>query len=429
MSTDVVICGAGVAGLTLAACLHQLGRSVTIVDSQPGPRVLHKGEILQPSSVRVLDKLGVLPRLLASGAVRADAIECRTAEGDLVGTLDYRVLSGRFTNLLLEHYHRIQLALLDRLDTAVTDGSVRILRRTTAQSLLRDDDGRVNGLLVRTPDGNEQRLTAMLTVGCDGRSSLCRTSAGIGERAKLRYSHQLLAVDLDRPPPLGDRLLVFLTRQGLRLVYPMPEQRARLYVQIQPDEYPSIKAYGLGEWIAELPGRTPGLALLGDALTRWSRPQALPAWRYLARQWTQPGLALIGDAAHGVHPMAAQGMNLAIADAWTLAESVGSTRSWSRSNVDEALLGYERARIPVIRTIWQHSHRLATVFTDTSLLRQRISQRVMRRSSNNDRLRWRLTSNIAGFSHEPFTLRDRLYQFGVLPDRRADRSLDLTDGT
>jgi 2-polyprenyl-6-methoxyphenol hydroxylase-like FAD-dependent oxidoreductase len=212
----------------------------------------------------------------------------------------------------------------------------------------------------------------------------------------------------------------FLTREGVRLLYPLPGDRARLYVQVRSGEFNSIKRRGIDEWIAELLEAAPGLRRVAQPLrASAAHVQLLSAWRLSAESWTRPGLALLGDAAHCVHPMAGQGMNAAIGDAWALTRALGEAAPLDAAGVDAALERYERERRPRLEYVSRLSHNLARVFTDTSPLARRLYGRMLRVNSANRRLQYILTYNVSGLGVRRFTRRDRLYQFGILSDPRA----------
>lgn len=414
-SYDAVICGAGVGGLALAAALGRAGRRVLLVDKQHADVVVHKGELLQPRTLYILEALGALPTLRARGALPVFLFECRASSGELIGALDYQLLDQPFNYGLLHYYHAIKDALL-----AAAGNGVEVRFRTRVAGLLRDADGRVTGVRI-VSGGIATEVHAPLTVAADGRTSLVRREAGI-EAEMFEYPHQLLAFDMEQVEDLGPRVSAFLTPAGLRLLYPLPGRRARLYVQLRPDEFRAIKQRGIASWIEALVATTPGLQhVASQLLASAGRTQVLPAWRFCAPVWTVPGLALVGDAAHCVHPMAGQGMNAAIADAWLLSEYIREAGEGplTPSLVGAALARYEQGRRPQLEFIIRLSHSLSVLFTDTSPLARLIGQRVLRSNRFNRRLQYLLTYNMSGLGVRRFTWMDRIYQFGILPDPRA----------
>jgi 2-polyprenyl-6-methoxyphenol hydroxylase-like FAD-dependent oxidoreductase len=152
--------------------------------------------------------------------------------------------------------------------------------------------------------------------------------------------------------------------------------------------------------------------------------QLLSAWRFSAAQWAVPGVALLGDAAHCIHPAAGQGMNAAIADAWALAqvlqEEAGSA-GYSPSSVNRALVRYDNGRRREFDYVATLSHVMSQICTSRSPFKQWVAQWSLRRNRRNRRLQYKVTYNMSGLGVYRFTLLDRLYQFGLLPDPRAER--------
>ncbi|PRX46638.1 2-polyprenyl-6-methoxyphenol hydroxylase-like FAD-dependent oxidoreductase [Prauserella shujinwangii] len=410
---DVLICGAGVAGLTLARVLAAQGRRVLVVDKQTRDSMVHKGELLQPRSLQVLDDLGALPALRDREALVAHRLVCCRPSGEEIAPLDYRLLPGPFNYCLVHHYHAITAAIGHELGPRV-----EIRRGTRLAALHEDSSGRVRG--ARLVEGGEVRqdVTATLTVGCDGASSRARSEAGIGV-TRQPYEHHLVGIDLADGSGLGRDIAAHLTARGLRLLLPMPGGRARLYVQASPAECRELRR-DRRRWTERLLADVPALEVVAGSLRADAvRPQLRTAVRLTAHSWTRPGLALLGDAAHCVHPMAGQGMNSAIADAWSLGAALGEVDRFRAAEVDAALERYRAAGEHRMAYVCRLSHNLATLFTDTSPRTRLLGRYLLRRNRTNRRLQFLLTYNMSGLGVHRFTTRDRLVQFGLIPDRRA----------
>jgi 2-polyprenyl-6-methoxyphenol hydroxylase-like FAD-dependent oxidoreductase len=397
---DVLICGAGAGGLTLAHFLGRQGRRVLLVDKQSRPRPAHKGELIQPRSVQILESAGLAGPLAQHGARAVRSLRCRTPrDGELIN-LDFGLLDRPYNYGLVNSYKDFREVVAGQLG-----GNVRYLPGTTVSELLRDSRDRVIGARLRTlgQPAHAAEVTAALTVACDGRVSRLRDAAGITVPMR-RYRHQLVGFDLENVPELGDSVSLYLTGNGLRLLFQMPGHRARLYVQIPAGQFRQAGRARLDEWASRLLCEVPALEkVAGPLRDGLGSVQVLSAWRYRSPQWQVPGLVLLGDSAHGVHPMVGQGMNAAIIDAWSLAEQLSAADTLSARAVDAAAGRYEAARQPVMSYVGRLSHNLALLFTATVPGTEIIRPRLLRYNRDNVPLRGRLTSSVAGFEAQPFT--------------------------
>nr|BEK70854.1 hypothetical protein KPHV_80810 [Kitasatospora purpeofusca] len=431
---DAIVCGAGVAGLATARALDLAGLRVLLLEKQRVPVPIAKGEVLQPSSVRILREWGVMPLLLRRGAVPLGQLMIRDADGRRLMLFDYRTMPGEDRQLFSLDYPEILAALRESLGERVESWSGALV-----EGLVRDG-GRVSGVRVAR-QGHERELTAPLVVAADGRSSKLRRDAGIGT-SSAEYGHRLLSFDIDGVPAAAPEVTTYLTGEGLRLAYPLPGGRMRLYAQVRPD---ALRGTGperqarLEDWCRDLLAGTPALRPLEERLrASFGSRQLLNLWRFTADVLAVPGLALVGEAAHCVHPMAAQGMNTAIADAEALAACLtgrgftagastavvtATATATANAAVDRALEAYAAQRVDWVRHMDRMSHDATRMITQLSRSGQALGRRVLRRMDGNPRLRYQATYNMAGLGIRPFTALDRLHQLG-LPDPRARRVPD-----
>ncbi|MBO4207338.1 FAD-dependent oxidoreductase [Micromonospora echinofusca] len=409
---DVVVCGAGVGGLAAAHTLSRSGLDVLLLDRRAEPADVPKGELLQPESVQILDQLGALPALHAGGAVGVDRLAIRDPAGRMLLPVAYTDLPGAYRQILCTGYRSV----LDAL-AGVLPGTVTVRRGVLVTGVRRTPDGRVDGVTVRD-GGTDREITARLVVAADGVSSKLREAVGL-DLHRRPYDHRLVAFDV-AAPPVDAEVCAYLTDRGLRLVYPLPGGRSRVYVQIRPDDLRDGTMADLDGWcdglLAEVPALGPLAGPLRDSLpTR----QALTVHRLRAPRLTVPGLALVGEAAHAVHPMAAQGINSSLADAWTLGERIAAAGP-DPAGLDAALDDYQRTRLARLDHTATVSHNAARMLTTTGGLARLLGRRMMRHTAGNRRLLRLTAGNLAGVDLRPLRPVDRLYQFGLLTDRRAD---------
>ena len=284
MDADVVVCGAGVGGLAAACALSSRGFRVLLLEKSAEPSRVAKGEVLQPGALRVLRDWGVARRLEERGGLRLARLVARDTAGAPLMALDYDRLREQERWLLAHDYPVILDALADRLD-----GSVEFRRGALVRDLLRDADGRVAGVRV-AEGGREREVRASLVVAADGVSSRLRKAAGIEVR-RDEYPHRLAAFDIADAPRVEQDFSAYVSERGLRLRYPLPGGRVRLYVQVGPDELRGLDADGMAGWIERLVRDAPALEPLAEALrASAANRQVLPVSRFLAPSL---GLSLI----------------------------------------------------------------------------------------------------------------------------------------
>ncbi|MFF7649083.1 FAD-dependent oxidoreductase [Streptomyces sp. NPDC007983] len=416
---DAVVCGAGAGGLASAHALGALGLRVLVVDKQPRMRPVAKGEVLQPGALRVLRRWGTERLLEQRAGVRLGRLVVRDPAGAPLMALDYgRLPEG--DRWLLSHDH---LAILDALAEGLGP-TVEVRRGALVEEALRDGSGRVGGVAI-TEGGRRYEVRAPLTVAADGISSRLRRAAGIDAR-RVDYPHRLVSFDL-AGAPRPDDFSAYLSPRGLRLVYALPGDRVRLYVQTAPDELRGGRdRSALAAWaegvVAEVPALEP---LSGPLLAGLDSRQMLPVSRFLSPRLAVPGMAFVGEAAYAVHPMAAQGMNTAITCAASLADHLGrfgvADGAPSPATVDAALRAYQAERRPILAQAATTSDNAARMVTDLTWRGRVVGRRAVRFTGRNPRLLHTVTYNMSGLGPRPMTFLDRLHQLGVLPDPRAHR--------
>ncbi|KRV49512.1 hypothetical protein AQ490_20965 [Wenjunlia vitaminophila] len=412
---DVVVCGSGVAGLATACALGRLGLRVALLEKKRRQPAIAKGEILQPGSLDILHGWGVLPSLEARRAARLNRLVIREADGADLLAMDFGTLDNEWP-WMLSHDH---LTILECLGESL-GASVRWQRGVLVSDVIRDAHGRVVG--VRAEDGGRAYdVRARLVVAADGMSSRVRRLSGMSAEP-VAYGHRLLSFELPTTPAVADEASAYTTRRGVVLVYPLPDDRTRVYVQVQADELRKADAARLQQWCDELVAGVPALGPLGEWFKKGlDRRQTLPVWRYRAPSLVRPGVALVGEAAHGAHPLAAQGMNTAIGDAHELAAQLAAADITREEAVDAALRAYETERARRIRHIHFMSHDVARLMTSTSRGAGTLSRRLLRGTARSARLRHLTTYNVSGLGMRPLGALDRFFQLGIVPDPRGAR--------
>ena len=193
---------------------------------------------------------------------------------------------------------------------------------------------------VRLADGRE--LWARLVIGADGRASRVRQLAGIALERK-RYGQSALSLIVEHERGSRETVLERLRPEGPLATLPLGSHRSGITWVEKEAEAGRIAAAGESGILSRLDG------LLGAELgpCRLVSPvQLYPLGAQHARRYVAPGIALIGDAAHGVHPIHAQGFNMGIADIACLVDLLVDARARRQDIGGEVLCRYEQRRRP-----------------------------------------------------------------------------------
>ncbi|HMO72931.1 MAG TPA: FAD-dependent monooxygenase, partial [Paracoccaceae bacterium] len=265
---------------------------------------------LAAASRRVFAALGVWPRVAARAQpiLRVRASDGRAGEGAAPLFLHFdaaEIEEGPMGFMLEDRF------LFAALRAAMArDGHITVLSGATVTA----QEVGPTGATVTLADG--RRLTGRLIAGCDGRGSGTAVRAGI-RRAGWDYGQTALVTAIDHDRPHESTAHQYFMPEGPLAILPLPGNRSSIVwtersataaaIQALPDpDYLSALAPRVGDFLG-------AIKLAGD---RFTYPLSLS----LAERFTAPRLVLVGDAAHGVHPIAGQGLNLGIRDVAALAE-------------------------------------------------------------------------------------------------------------
>lgn len=344
MQADLIIVGAGMVGSALALALQEQGLDILLIDGGPlsvkpfdpaapfEPRV----SALSIASQRVLERLGVWPGIVARRS--SPYAEMRVWDGCGTGQIHFSAASVHAEALghIVEN-RVVQDALLERLH----DGPVGLLNNARLEQLRRSGD---DWLLTLT-DGRQLRTP--LLIAADGANSAVRRLAGCATR-EWDYLHHAIVTSVRCSEPHQATAWQRFTDDGplafLPLAGPAGEHWCSIVWSATPGEAERLMALDDGGFCVEL-----GKAFehrLGSVLHADPRLR-IPLRQRHAKRYVEAGLALIGDAAHSIHPLAGQGVNLGFLDAAVLAEVLLHARARGERLADERVLSrYERRRMP-----------------------------------------------------------------------------------
>jgi len=344
----LIVVGAGPAGLSLALQLVRAGQAVTLIEANAGFGRQFRGDALMPCGLEALAHMGLWGLL--------ETLPQRTLEGWSVW-LERRQLfavaepMGSLQPCLLVAQGVLLEALLRE---AQGHAGLRWLPATAVRGPLIDNStpgaGRIRG--VQLADGTA--LEADLVVACDGRNSPLRQAAGLALR-RSGQGLELLWFTLPAAPGVGpDQLdpavpgfMTLLAGGAIGSACRGAGGELQLAWLLERGHAPGRRSPEA--WAEALAGLAPPalaqrLRQMGPQL---SEPQRVRVQVGLAPRWSRPGLLLLGDAAHPMSPVRAQGINMALRDSLVAAQELLAADG--PAELDAAARRVQRRRLPEIR--------------------------------------------------------------------------------
>lgn len=350
--TDVIITGGGLNGPALGLALARAGLSVTVIDAQPARARAEanfdgRAYALAIASKRLLTAIGVWDRIAADAQpmLEIKTSDGRPGEGPARFFLHFEAaeIEDGPMGFMVEdrHLYAAFLAAMEAEPNLTHLSATTVIGQVAAPA----------GITVTLSDGRS--LTGRMLAGCDGRQSGTAMRAGIS-RTGWGYGQTALvcAVAHERPHngiahqffmPSGPLAILPLKGNRSSIVWSEAEATARAIAALNDAEFLEVLRPRFGHFLGPI-------ELAGGRFT-------YPLNLTLANSYIAPRLALVGDAAHGVHPIAGQGLNLGFRDVGALAEvlvdavrrgeDIGATdvlgryQSWRRFDSTALALGMD----------------------------------------------------------------------------------------
>ncbi|MGH8558414.1 MAG: UbiH/UbiF/VisC/COQ6 family ubiquinone biosynthesis hydroxylase [Methylococcales bacterium] len=332
---DVLIVGGGMVGAALGCCLGGTDLSVAVVEGarppeyDPAQAFDLRVSALSIASRVIMETVGAWPGIASrrlcpfrrmrvwenNGETEFCADEIQTAQ------LGY-IVENRL----------IQLAFLERVESL---SNVQLFCPVATRKIRYD----TNGSSVELEDGSQ--ISARLLVAADGGQSRVRQLSGIGVTA-WDYRQHALVISVETAYAQQDITWQRFVPQGPQAFLPLPGPHASLVWYHSPDEIRRLNSLDDEDLLAELERAFPDC--LGE-IRRVAGRASFPLRRQHAQDYVKHGLALIGDAAHIINPLAGQGVNIGFMGAAALAEVIVAAARKGRDIASLAILReYEKKR-------------------------------------------------------------------------------------
>lgn len=306
--TTCVVVGGGPAGMVLGLLLARAGIHVSVLEKHADFLRDFRGDTVHPSTLSLLDDLGLFERFDALSHSRLRRAQVTGADGAATTIVD-------FGRLPLRHPYIAMVPQWDFLDLLADAGRAEPafdLRMQHEVTGVVREGGRVVGVDYDTPDG-PGRLGADLVVACDGRWSAVRPETGLTSKEfpvdfdvwwfRVPTTHR--AAESLIPRLARGRVLIAIPREG--------------YVQVaylgRKGTDAELRAAGLDAFRAEIAALLPDLADGVRGIASMDDVKHLDVRMDRLRRWHADGVLCIGDAAHAMSPVGGVGVNLAVQDA------------------------------------------------------------------------------------------------------------------
>lgn len=340
---SIVVVGGGPVGLSFALAASTLPSiDVTVIERNAVAPIAsapfadatydHRVYALSPQSAEFLTRLGVWSRIPAEHKTPIDGM-CVLGDTDAATEPLPKINFERGMPLAHIVEHR---ALMSALVSATVDAGLRLIEGHTVDGLSAAD---ANGASFISLAGRAS-IEARLVVGADGRGSQVRRLAGIDVIEK-DYASDAVVANFAAERPHGNIAMQWFSANGVLAFLPLPGNQISIVwstSRARGAELLALDDAAFAGVVAAAGGNRLGKLKLASAR------EAIALKRVCAQTWVRPGLALIGDAAHAIHPLAGQGVNLGLGDAQQLVAELASKGPFSGAGDMAVLRRYARNR-------------------------------------------------------------------------------------
>ena len=307
MKTRCCIVGGGPAGMMLGYLLGRAGVDVVVLEKHADFFRDFRGDTVHPSTMQVMDELGLI-----DGFLKLPHQRLQKMEGVFAGT---RVQLADLSRLKVKYPFIAFMPQWDFLnflrEAAKRFPSLEVMMSTEAVDLIRDG-ARIAGVRAKTPQGMID-ISADLTIACDGRHSTVRECAGL-QVEEIGAPMDVLWFRAGKAADETEKVFARVDPGKMMVTFDRGDYWQCAYV-IPKNGYEAVRARGLPALLDDIVRMAPVLKSGISDVRSWDDLKLLTVAINRLNKWAQPGLLCIGDAAHAMSPMGGVGVNLAVQDA------------------------------------------------------------------------------------------------------------------
>lgn len=350
---NVVIAGAGIAGLAAALALRKAGHEIAVVERTPSLGTVGAGILIQANGLLVLDALGLGTVVRASGVTRS-VFDVRDRNGHILLRTDFgEVLPSSLYPVTI---HRADLHRI--LWEACTDAGVTL---HLGHKVISVDLNKQSPFLICEAQSGEKRFSGDLVIAADGVNSSVRATGGfvIHLEPIIEGSVQGVAPILLTEEIYGE----YVSSGEACGMLPISDSQTFWFWGGSRRTIKSIDATSYLNWKERVCKRFPMMQQVLDHQPQWSGLVQLLHRSVRCERWSRGNVVLIGDAAHAMSPNLGQGANCALVDALALTCHIATISG--KCDLNTAIDRFENDRRPLVEALQRRGHQEGIIGTQT----------------------------------------------------------------